>query len=151
MEEKAREYIRSLPEFISEKDLCVSWSEAMEIVEDKLGVSLQFSRFMEDTSFEKFLFSVILEHGMFLEKLKKGKRIKLFKISELEIPYFNTKTLAKNISQRIGSELISDFLEVLNEDPQKIKIITGIGRKTLPSLLEAIECEGYDVPKIIIF
>ena len=72
-------------------------------------------------------------------------------ISELIVSQLNTKTLARNIEVRIGSEQIPNFLLVLNEDPQKIKGVIGIGRKTLPSLLEAIEREGYDVPKIIIF
>ena len=72
-------------------------------------------------------------------------------ISELVIPGINTETLARNIEAKIGSENISEFLLVLNERSKKIKRITGIGRKTLPSLLEAIEREGYDIPRIIIF
>lgn len=73
------------------------------------------------------------------------------KISDLRIAQVNATVLAENIRKRIGSEAIVDFLRVLNEDPQKIKRITGIGRKTLPSLLEAIEREGYEVPRILIF
>ncbi len=73
------------------------------------------------------------------------------KISELRIPHLNTQALAESVRRVVESEEIADFLRILNEDPQKIRKIVGIGRKTLPSLLEAIEREGYDVPKIIMF
>jgi len=81
-----------------------------------------------------------------------GKEIDVkTKISELRVPHLNAQVLAENVGRVIGSEEIADFLRALNESPQKIKRVVGIGRKTLPNLLRVIEQEGYDVPKIIIF
>ena len=151
MIKEIKKHIQLLSGYVSEDYLVSSWDEAMEMVDRRIACSLRYSPFLGEISFEIFLQFVVFEQILLLENLREREEIKVFKISKLEVSHLNTKVLAENVKEIVGSEDISDFLLVLNEEPQKIKRISGIGRKTLPNLLRAIEQAGYDVPKIIIF